>query len=208
MMPTVVKLHHKRFVMNDKFTIRVNNVEKNIRKWVKMMQKRSNLFLLVDCCMFMVRVKKTGAEVLDELAGKDLNKSGLVVNLVICGNSKFYDYSWLEEQLENWVQKNEYPDLVILGGASGVDFIAERWADNNNIPIAVFTEAWATPRPNKSSDTGRPEADTSLAMKMLKRATHMLSFPGPDSVWTKRMEGIARAQGIPVASIPIPVFAE
>ena len=181
---------------------------KNIREWAKMMQKSSNLFLLVDCCMFMVRVKKTGAEVLDELAGKDLNKSGLVVNLVICGNSKFYDYSWLEEQLENWVLKNEYPDLVILGGASGVDFIAERWADNNNIPIAVFREAWATPRPNKSSDTGRPEADTSLAKKMLKRATHMLSFPGPDSVWTKRMEGIARAQGIPVESIPIPVFAE
>lgn len=208
MMPTVVKLHHKRFVVNRTFAIQVNYMAKNIREWAKMMQKSSNLFLLVDCCMFMVRVKKTGAEVLDELAGKDLNKSGLVVNLVICGNSKFYDYSWLEEQLEDWVLKNEYPDLVILGGASGVDFIAERWADNNNIPIAVFTEAWATPRPNKSSDTGRPEADTSLAKKMLKRATHMLSFPGPDSVWTKRMEGIARAQGIPVASIPIPVFAE
>ena len=208
MMPTVVKLHHKRFVVNRTFAIQVNYMAKNIREWAKMMQKSSNLFLLVDCCMFMVRVKKTGAEVLDELAGKDLNKSGLVVNLVICGNSKFYDYSWLEEQLENWVLKNEYPDLVILGGASGVDFIAERWADNNNIPIAVFTEAWATPRPNKSSDTGRPEADTSLAKKMLKRATHMLSFPGPDSVWTKRMEGIARAQGIPVASIPIPIFAE
>ena len=134
------------------------------------MQNLSNLLLLVDCCMCMVRVKKTGAEVLDELAGKDLNKSGLVVNLVICGNSTFYDYSWLEEQLENWVLYNEYPDLVILGGASGVDFIAERWADNNNIPIAVFSEAWATPRPNRSNDTGRPEAEASLAKKMLKRA--------------------------------------
>ena len=208
MMPTVVKLHHKRFIVNGRFAISVNCVTINILKWAKMMQKYSNVFLLVDCCMNMVQGKKTGAEVVDELAGKDLNKSGLVVNLVICGNSKFYDYSWLEEQLENWVQKNEYPDLVILGGASGVDFIAERWADNINIPIAVFTEAWATPRPNNSSDTGRPEADTSLAEKMLKRATHMLAFPGPDSVWTKRMEGIARAQGIPVASIPIPVFAE
>jgi hypothetical protein len=208
MMPTVVKLHRKRFVANSTFAISVNCVTINIRKWLEMMQNHSNVFLLVDCCMTMVQVKKTGAEVLDELAGKDLNKSGLVVNLVICGNSKFYDYSWLEEQLEHWVQKNEYPDLVILGGASGVDFNAERWADNNNIPIAVFREAWATPRPNKSSDTGRPEADTSLAKKMLKRATHMLSFPGPDSVWTKRMEGIARAQGIPVESIPIPVFAE
>ena len=208
MMPTVVKLHHKGFVADGPSAISVNCGPINIQKSVKTMQNYSNLFLLVDCCMFMVRVKKTGAEVLDELAGKDLNKSGLVVNLVICGNSKFYDYSWLEEQLENWVLYNEYPDLVILGGASGVDFIAERWADNNNIPIAVFSEAWATPRPNKSDDSGRPEAEASLAKKMLKRATHMLAFPGPDSVWTKRMEGIARAQGIPVASIPIPVYAE
>lgn len=173
-----------------------------------MMRKEHKGFLVVNCCEDMAQVRKTGAEVLDELAGKDLNKSGLVVNLVICGNSRFYDYSWLEEQLENWVLYNEYPDLIILGGASGVDFIAERWADNNNIPIAVFSEAWALPRPNKSTDTGRPQAEASLAKKMLKRATHMLAFPGPDSVWTKRMEGIARAQGIPVASIPIPVAAE
>lgn len=173
-----------------------------------MMRKEHKGFLVVNCCKDMAQVRKTGAEVLDELAGKDLNKSGLVVNLVICGNSRFYDYSWLEEQLENWVLYNEYPDLIILGGASGVDFIAERWADNNNIPIAVFSEAWASPRPNKSTDTGRPQAEASLAKKMLKRATHMLAFPGPDSVWTKRMEGIARAQGIPVASIPIPVAAE
>ena len=208
MMPTVVKLHHKRFVADGPSAISVNCATIDILKSGKTMQKSSNLFLVLDCCKVMVRVKKTGAEVLDELAGKDLNKSGLVVNLVICGNSRFYDYSWLEEQLENWVLYNEYPDLVILGGASGVDFIAERWADNNNIPIAVFSEAWATPRPNKSDDSGRPEAEASLAKKMLKRATHMLAFPGPDSVWTKRMEGIARAQGIPVASIPIPVFAE
>jgi hypothetical protein len=208
MMPTVVKLHHKRFIESGPSAINVNYAVIDPYKSRKPMQNHGNVFLLVDYCTTMVRVKKTGAEVLDELAGKDLNKSGLVVNLVICGNSKFYDYSWLEEQLENWVLYNEYPDLVILGGASGVDFIAERWADNNNIPIAVFSEAWATPRPNKSNDTGRPEAKASLAKKMLKRATHVLAFPGPDSVWTKRMEGIARAQGIPVASIPIPVYAE
>ena len=183
-------------------------VTKSMEMMHIMMRKEHKGFLVVNCCKDMAQVRKTGAEVLDELAGKDLNKSGLVVNLVICGNSKFYDYSWLEEQLENWVLYNEYPDLIILGGASGVDFIAERWADNNNIPIAVFSEAWALPRPNKSTDTGRPQAEASLAKKMLKRATHMLAFPGPDSVWTKRMEGIARAQGIPVASIPIPVAAE
>ena len=37
----------------------------------------------------MMSENKTGAQIVAELAGKDLNKDGRVVNLVICGNSKF-----------------------------------------------------------------------------------------------------------------------
>jgi len=33
----------------------------------------------------------------------------------------------------------------------------------------------------------------------------MLAFPGPDSVWTKRMEEIANGAGIPVVSVPLPM---
>ena len=72
----------------------------------------------------------TGAAIAERLAGRDLNKSGKVINLAICGNSRFYNYEWLEEQLEQWMKWHEYPDLIILGGASGVDYLAERWADN------------------------------------------------------------------------------
>ena len=67
----------------------------------------------------MTQMTRTGAEALDKLAGIDLNRDGRIVNLVICGNSKFYDYSWLEEQLEIWVEDNAYPDLIILGGGGG-----------------------------------------------------------------------------------------
>ena len=31
---------------------------------------------------------------------------------------------------------------LIVGGASGVDYMAERWADNSRIPLAVFSEEW------------------------------------------------------------------
>ena len=64
-----------------------------------------------------MREHQTGAEALDRLAGIDLNKDGKIVNLIICGNSKFYDYSWLEEQVEHWVEANGYPDLIIIGGS-------------------------------------------------------------------------------------------
>ena len=109
----------------------------------------------------MTLTPKTGAEALDRLAGRDLNKDGRIVNLIICGNSKFYDYAWLENAIEDWVKYNAYPDLIILGGASGVDYLAERWADNNNIPLAVFTEAWSAP------DQTHPQTVVGLRRKLI-----------------------------------------
>ena len=152
----------------------------------------------------MVREDKSGAQVVAELGGRDLNRDGKIINLVICGNSKFYDYSWLENQLDNWVELYTYPDMIIIGGASGVDYLAERWADNQNIPLAIYSEAWQSPRPNSELDSGRPEAVATLAKEMLEHATHMLAFPGPDSVWTKRMIDIAEGLQIPVTRVDLP----
>ena len=39
----------------------------------------------------------TGASTVERLAGRDLNQDGKVINLVICGNSRFYNYEWIEE---------------------------------------------------------------------------------------------------------------
>ena len=46
----------------------------------------------------MTESGETGAQVIAMLGGKDLNEDGIIVNLVICGNSRFYDYSWLEDE--------------------------------------------------------------------------------------------------------------
>lgn len=148
---------------------------------------------------------KSGKEVLQRLAGKDLNNDERVINLIVCGNSKFYDYMFLEHELDQWCKYNGYPDVIILGGASGIDYLAERWADNRNIPIAVFTEAWPAPRPNQAEDSGRPEAVADLGSRMMEYATHMIAFPGPQSKWTKHMEAIAKDAGIPVVSVPLPM---
>lgn len=147
----------------------------------------------------------SGREVVENLAGKDLNKSGRVVNLVVTGNSRFYDYSFIEKELEMWVKYNEYPDLVIVGGASGVDYLAERWAENQNIPIAVFTEAWQKPRQEDGTDSGRPHASDNLPNLMLENATHLLAFPGPGSVWTNEMISRAKSAKLPTVSISLPM---
>jgi hypothetical protein len=151
--------------------------------------------------------KNTGAATVERLAGRDLNQDGRVVNLVICGNSRFYDYEWLEEQLEQWIKWNAHPDLIIIGGASGVDYLAERWANNHAIPMAIFSEAWNQPR-GGLEDTGRPEASPTLGDKMLEHATHLIAFPGPKSKWTTIMIRRGRELGIPGVEVPTPPEGE
>ena len=145
----------------------------------------------------MVRADKSGAQVVAELGGRDLNRDGKIINLVICGNSKFYDYSWLENQLDNWVELYTYPDMIIIGGASGVDYLAERWATNSSIPIAVFSEEWDDPR-RGLQDRGRPEAPNSLTEKILISCSHILAIPSTTSKWTRVVIMESSKRGIPI----------
>ena len=146
--------------------------------------------------------KHIGKEVIARLGGKDLNKDGRVINLVIVGSSRFYDYSIVEQAMDEWAAEEAHPDLIITGGASGVDYLAERWADNHNTPFAVFSEAWNTPRIGLE-DSGRNEAPTALTNELLKTATHVLAFPSPTSKWTNIMIEKAIEMGIPCKVIEV-----
>ena len=115
-------------------------------------------------------VVDAGQDVVDSLGKKDLNLDGNVINLAIVGSSRFYDFEIFENLIEDWVAVNGYPDLIIVGGASGVDYMAERWSDNNSIPIAVFTEEWGDPN-RTLKDRGRPEAANTLTRKILTAST-------------------------------------
>ena len=139
---------------------------------------------------------KTGANELARLGGKDLNNDGQIINLVVVGSSRYYDYSVIEEILVQWIELEGYPDIVIVGGASGVDYLAERWADNNNIPFVVFSDMWENPRPGLE-DSGRGEAPTDLTDKLLDAATHILAFESKTSKWTKIVAEMANEIGLP-----------
>lgn len=141
--------------------------------------------------------ERPGEEVVENLGGQDLNLDGKVVNLAIVGSSRFYDFEIFESVLEKWISKNSYPDLIILGGASGVDYMAERWADNNLIPIAIFSEEWDDPR-RSLVDRNRAEAPNSLTEKILDSASHILAMPSPTSKWTRVVIERASDMGIPI----------
>jgi hypothetical protein len=145
---------------------------------------------------------EAGRDVIGRLGGKDLNQDGRIINLVVVGSSRFYDYSVIEEAMDEWASVEAHPDLVITGGASGVDYLAERWADNNNVPFAVFTEEWNAPRAGLE-DGGRVAAPNSLTHRLLETATHVLAFPSPTSKWTNVVVEMAEAAGIPIKIVKI-----
>ena len=138
----------------------------------------------------------------ERIVGRDLNNDGVVTNLIICGDSRFYDYGWLESELETWIEYHCWPDVILCGGASGIDALAERWASNHNIQFAAFEEAWSAPRPGVE-DPGRSAAAPELVDTLLQYATHVLACPGPKSVWTHRMVERAQSAGIHVMVRPV-----
>ncbi len=143
-----------------------------------------------------------GSEIVQQLGGRDLNDDGVVINLAIVGSSRFYDFSAIEDRIDDWVEENGWPDLILLGGASGVDYLAERWADNNNIPIAVFHEKWQNPR-GGLVDAGRVEAPNTLTVALIESATHVLAFPSKTSKWTTITCELAQEKGRHVTISPL-----
>ncbi len=146
--------------------------------------------------------EEAGQTVVETLGGQDLNLDGSVINLGIVGSSRFYDFEVFESALEEWIAENTYPDLIIVGGASGVDYMAERWADNNLIPIAVFSEEWDDPL-RSLIDRNRGEAPNSLTEKILSSATHILAMPSPTSKWTRIVIERAQSIGIPTNVVEV-----
>ena len=138
----------------------------------------------------------SGQDVVDSLGSRDLNFDGTVINLAVVGSSRFYDYEIFEEIIEKWVGVHGYPDLIIVGGASGVDYMAERWSDNNSVPIAVFSEEWDDPA-RSLIDGGRGEAPNTLTQKIIQSSSHILALPSPTSKWTRVVIDMATAKDIP-----------
>ena len=139
----------------------------------------------------------TGQQTIEALGSKDLNKDGEIINLAIVGSSRFYDFEIFERIIEEWIEKFGYPDLIIVGGASGVDYMAERWADANIIPIAIFSEEWIDSK-RSLIDRGREEAPNTLTEKILNGATHILAVPSKTSKWTRIIIGQSTERNIPI----------
>ena len=96
----------------------------------------------------------SGQDTVNRLGKKDLNSDGAIINLAVVGSSRFYDFRTFESAIEDWVAENGYPDLLIVGGASGVDYMAERWAVTVAYPSQSSARSGATQGGHSRTEAG------------------------------------------------------
>lgn len=106
--------------------------------------------------------------------------------VIVTGSRKWFDYDVIAKALET-----AKPDLVVHGGATGADKIAEGWAKDHCIPVLLYTADWkqygksAGPRRNAQMVSNHPTAI-------------VLAFPMRGSLGTWSCVRIAKACGMKV----------
>jgi hypothetical protein len=87
---------------------------------------------------------------------------------LISGGRKFASPVFVHNNLDRVAEQRGYPTLVVVGGAPGVDRVAQNWAQLNNIPVAVHKADWdsygrsAGPIRNSEMLEAHPDIDLGL----------------------------------------------
>jgi len=97
----------------------------------------------------------------------------LKMKLAIVGSRKFNDYEFFKVAVYRYLNSVK-PEIIISGGATGVDSLAEKWAGENNVEFLVFPADW------KLGRSAGPIRNTLI----VNNCTHLLAFPDADSVGT------------------------
>jgi len=99
----------------------------------------------------------------------------IIMKLAIVGSRNFTDYNVVKKYIEKTLKKwDKNVDLVISGGADGVDSLAEKWAKENNIKTSIYYADWS-----KGKKAG-PTRNTLI----VNECDYMIAFPSVESVGT------------------------
>lgn len=87
---------------------------------------------------------------------------------LVSGGRKFASPVFVHNNLDRVAHQYGLPDLVVHGGARGVDGVAENWAKLNNVPTSVYMADWeeygraAGPIRNSEMLEAHPDIDLGL----------------------------------------------
>ena len=98
-----------------------------------------------------------------------------MIKLAIVGGRYFSDYNKFKIIVSEHIKDIGVPNEIISGGAIGVDTMAEKYANENNIPIIVFKPDW-----NKYGKKAGILRNTDI----IEASTHVLALPCKQSIGT------------------------
>ena len=111
--------------------------------------------------------------------------------VAVIGSRNFADYALVEATLSALPKLSQ----VVSGGAKGADSLAQRYAEQHQIPLLVFKPDW--------SQFGRG-AGVVRNRQIVEAAEHLIAFWDGVSKGTASSIKLARAKGVPVQVIAIP----
>lgn len=117
-----------------------------------------------------------------------------MVAVGVVGSRYFHNYELIRAELLKWQENNKLITKIISGGASGVDWLAARFAHEFNIEFKDYPANWS--QYGKSAGPIRNRL-------IVKASEYVIAFPAPDSCGTWSTINIARELSIPVTIIYI-----
>jgi hypothetical protein len=64
------------------------------------------------------------------------------VRILVCGGRLYRDYETVSRYLIRYINPGDRDSLVITGGATGADQLADRWCHANGVHIAKVSPLW------------------------------------------------------------------
>ena len=106
------------------------------------------------------------------------------MKVAIVGYRYYNNYIYFKQKVDEWIQENGSIESIVSGGASGVDTLAERYADEHNIKKIIFPvtkEEW-----NKFGLAAGPLRNDKIIKELEKDMSicHVIAFPSKKSKGT------------------------
>jgi hypothetical protein len=106
--------------------------------------------------------------------------------LAIVGCRNYSEYSQFKDKMNEWVQNNNINiTTIVSGGATGADSLAEKYANENGIPMIIHNADW-----KKHGKAAGPMRNTLI----VNECDMLIAFPSKNSKGTWNSVNKAKTQ--------------